>query len=445
MVSPGNRKMDEERSSPEGSTGQPGQMAARIMGHIYCHGMTTTSGGNLSVADSNGNIWITPAGTDKGSLKPDDIACVSSDGVVTGNHKPSSEYALHRAVYKARPDLKAVIHAHPPVLTSFSIVHRIPDTTVLRNAFQICGKVGYAGYELPGSEKLGETVAAEFGKGHNAVIMENHAVVVGGKDLTEALVRLETLENCAATLYAAGFIGEATSLSECQLNELTDPERKGPLRNAGGVRMPENNPAAGEIRLIVRRACERGLMYGSSGIISVRCPGKGYLFTPGGVLRCDIGSEDIVKVNYGKQPQGIEPYMSEWLHGEIYRRFPDIGAVIVAQPAYLMAFAVTGRKLDVRTIPESWLFLRDIPIVPLGARLPVGTEIFDLLAGGAPAVMISNDSVLVTGKNLLQAFDRLEVAEMTAMSQILGQSLGSVRSISSENIEELRRVFLPGD
>jgi L-fuculose-phosphate aldolase len=446
------------------------------MHHIYCRGMTTTSGGNLSVADDGGNIWITPAGTDKGSLKPEDIVCVGPGGVVTGIHKPSSEYPLHRAIYKARPDLRAVIHAHPPVLTAFSIVHRIPDTAVLRNAREICGTVGYAGYELPGSEMLGESVAGEFSKGHNAVIMENHAVVVGGKDLTEALVRLEALENCAVTIQSAGFIGEATTLSESQLNDLTNSGGHGFLKGAAGERAGEAVPDSGvrvtknetgcidkdadyesssvivasgdvtsadEICLMVRRACERGLMYGSCGTISVRCAGSGYLITPGGGLRCDITGEDIARVNDCRQSEGKEPYRSEWLHDEIYRRFPAVRAVIVAQPPYLMAFAVTGRKIEVRTIPESWLFLQDIPIVPFGAQLPGRSEICDLLAGGAPAIMISNDSLLVTGKNLLQAFDRLEVAEMTAMSQIIGGSLGTVAPISNENIEELRRVF-PG-
>lgn len=453
MVSPGNRKMDERYPGPEGGTEQPGQIAARIMIHIYKRGMTTTSGGNLSVSDSSGNIRITPAGTDKGSLRPEDIVCVSSEGVVSGNLKPSSEYPLHRAIYKARPDLKALIHAHPPVLTSFSVVHRIPDTAVLRNAFQICGKVGYAGYELSGSERLGETVAAEFRKGHNAVIMENHAVVVGGRDLTEALVRLETLENCAATIQTAGFIGEVTTLGEGQLKGMPGTGKPDLLHSFGSDRALSDEPAesdrtdndesvAGEICVIVRRACERGLMYGSSGTISLRHPGNGFMITPEGTLLWDVSSEDIILVTDSTLISGQERGGPGWIHREIYRRFPGIGAVIEAQPPYLMAFAVTGTEPDVRTIPESWLFLQELPIVPFGAQIHGRNDIHDKISGGAPAVLIRNDSVLVTGANLLQAFDRLEVAEMTARSLILGKTLGTVAPISRENIEELRETFI---
>jgi L-fuculose-phosphate aldolase len=165
--------------------------------------MTTTSGGNMSVIDSLGNIWITPSGTDKGSLKPGEVVCVSPDGNYEGPLKPSMEYPLHRAVYNARPDIRALIHAHPPVLTSFSIVHRIPDTSILERWREICGTVGYAGYATPGSDAMAENVASEFNRGHGVVIMENHAVVAGGKDLAEALARLEALEKCATTIHSA--------------------------------------------------------------------------------------------------------------------------------------------------------------------------------------------------------------------------------------------------
>ncbi|HQB52435.1 MAG TPA: class II aldolase/adducin family protein, partial [Bacteroidales bacterium] len=94
---------------------------ACTMSHIYRYGLTTTSGGNISVTDSLGNLWITPSGTDKGSLKPGEVVCVTHDGTWEGPFRPSSEYPLHRSVYAVRPDIRALIHAHPPLLTSFSI------------------------------------------------------------------------------------------------------------------------------------------------------------------------------------------------------------------------------------------------------------------------------------------------------------------------------------
>ena len=434
---------------------------AHYMDHIYRHGMTTTSGGNLSVIDGLGNIWITPSGTDKGSLKPDDVVCVAPDGTVEGLHKPSMEYPLHREVYKARPDIRALIHAHPPVLTSFSIVHRVPDTSVVSSWREICGSVGYAKYAIPGSLTMGEMVASEFRKGHDAVIMENHAVVAGGKDLAEALARLEVLECCAGAIHAAGFLGEIVIPEYIRENRSGQPAGSHAhltgldmISGAGGNAMtPGEEHQADEICRLAARACSRGLMYGCCGTLSARSGENGYLITPKDILRCELTSLDVEMVRYldttgnstiagGETGTGRNGCTeNEWLMSEIYRRFPSVKAVIMAQPPNLMAFAVTGREIDVRIIPESWLLLREMPVVSSAALVPDNEEIFGKLAAGSPAVLISNDSVLVTGESLLQAFDRLEVAEMTARSLITGQSLGSVKPVSGQDIGELRRVF----
>lgn len=420
-------------------------------------------------------IWITPSGTDKGSLKPDEVVCVAPDGVFEGPLKPSMEYPLHREVYKVRPDVRALIHAHPPLLTSFSIVHRIPDTTMIREWDEICGTAGYAGYATPGNAAMAGRVAPEFTKGHDVVIMENHAVVAGGKDLAEALARLETLENCARTTHAAGFIGEIMMPGDTQ-SDNGDLSAGSSIRESNRDMRPgrrnsvishDEEVLAEEICRMTVRACTRGLMYGFSGTVSSRTGHSDYLITPERILRCDIRKQDIIKAGYGDltgsnsfsevadsavageravADNGTGSSASgsartECIHAEIYRRFTSVNAVVTARPPYLMAYAVTGREIDVRTIPESWLLLQGMPVAPFGSLSAGREEVFDKLGAGSPAVLIANDSVLVTGESLLQAFDRLEVAEMTAMSLILGESLGSVKPISEDNIDELRRNF----
>ena len=161
----------------------PKDQISLAIARIYSRGLTTTSGGNISIIDDENNIWITPSGIDKGSLTPKDIIFVKADGTVIGNHKPSSEFPFHKAIYETRPDIKSIIHAHPPALVSYSIVRKIPDTNMISQARQVCGHVGYAEYELPGSEALGEKIGIEFKKGFSSVIMENHGTVVGGTDL----------------------------------------------------------------------------------------------------------------------------------------------------------------------------------------------------------------------------------------------------------------------
>ena len=100
----------------------------RTMERIYRYRMTTTSGGNISIRDEDGSIWITPARLDKGSLRRDDIVRVGPDGAIEGPHRPSSEFPFHRAVYQGRPDLRGIVHAHPVALVAFSICRKVPDT-----------------------------------------------------------------------------------------------------------------------------------------------------------------------------------------------------------------------------------------------------------------------------------------------------------------------------
>jgi len=161
----------------------PRDQITMIIDKIYKSGLTTTSGGNISVIDEAGDIWVTPSAIDKGTLRASDIVCVRKNGEIEGRHKPSSEYPFHKAIYECRPDIKAVLHAHPPALVSFSIVRQIPDTNVIPQAKNICGPIGYAPYELPGSDELGNVIAQEFVKGFNAVIMENHGILCTYFDL----------------------------------------------------------------------------------------------------------------------------------------------------------------------------------------------------------------------------------------------------------------------
>src|SRR3978361_1816087 len=137
----------------------------QTMERIYRYRMTTTSGGNLSIRESNGDVWITPARIDKGALSREDIVCVRSNGQVEGIRKPSSELPIHQEIRRRRPGLGGVVHAHPVALVAFSLVHKVPNTRVFHQPRRVCGDVGFVPYALPGSMALGNVVADTFAKG----------------------------------------------------------------------------------------------------------------------------------------------------------------------------------------------------------------------------------------------------------------------------------------
>ena len=157
----------------------PRDELALTLSRIYRYKMTTTSGGNLSILDENGDMWITPSRIDKGTLKPTDIVCVKKDGTIVGLHSPSSEYPFHRAIYAARPDIKAIVHAHPVSIVAFSISKKTPDTKLIPQTYHWNGQVAFAPYGIPGSEDLGKKIAQKFTDGYNSVILESHGVCCG--------------------------------------------------------------------------------------------------------------------------------------------------------------------------------------------------------------------------------------------------------------------------
>src|SRR6476469_1594360 len=128
----------------------------QAMERIYRYRMTTTSGGNLSIRESNGDVWITPARVDKGGLRREDMVCVRAGGEIEGPRRASSELPIHQDIRRRRPELGGIVHAHPVALVAFSLVHAVPDTRLFHQARHVCGEAGFAPYELPGSAALGD-------------------------------------------------------------------------------------------------------------------------------------------------------------------------------------------------------------------------------------------------------------------------------------------------
>ena len=412
-----------------------------IIGRIYRSGMTTTSGGNISIRDTNGDIWITPSGVDKGNLTTKDIMCVKKDGTVVGLHKPSSEYPFHKAIFESRPDISAIIHAHPPALVAFSIARVVPDTKLVPQSHSMIGDVGFAPYGTPGSEDLGKKIANEFlHKNYKAVIMENHGVVLGGSDMMDAYQRFETLEFCCRTIVNAGKLGKVNYLTDEQVASYVTHIPKN-ISHFVEVDYPsDERTIRTEMVSIIRRACDQGMMISTYGTVSVRWKDDDFLITPRDVARWDIMPNDIVQIKSGMAEAGKTPSRSVALHQRIYQLNPHINSIICTQPVNLMAHAVSGSKFDVRTIPESWIFLQDVPSIPFGL---IYNEIDDVakMFNKNRVVLVENDSVFVTGDKLLNTFDYLEVAEFSANSLVMASGIGPLQPIGDKEIEDLRVAF----
>ncbi|THF76361.1 class II aldolase/adducin family protein [Cohnella fermenti] len=419
----------------------PPEQLLLLMERIYRYGMTTTSGGNLSIREDNGDIWITPSGVDKGALTIADMVLVHKDGTVEGKHRPSSEFPFHRLIYETRPDLRAIVHAHPPALVSFSIVRRIPDTRLLPNERQICGRIGMAPYALPGSEQLGRNIADVFAEGVNSVMLENHGVVVGAEDLFEAFRVFETLDYCARLEIEASRFGRPTLLSDEDYETVRRESKLDIPTYPGGDIDEKEMELRRSMCAFIRRAYDQGLFTSTQGTFSQRLNGTDFLITPYGIDRKYLQPEELVRIQGGAGEEGKSPSRSVRFHQAVYERQPHVDSVILAHPPQIMAFAVTEEPFDSRTIPESYILLRGMPKLPFAALYNDPEKTAELFKPNTPLAIVRNNCLVVTGQGLLNTFDRLEVAEYSAKSILAARALGDVVHIEDAEIDDLKKAF----
>lgn len=418
----------------------PKDRIVMIMERVYGYEMTTTSGGNISIKDENGDIWVTPGAVDKGTLTRDDIVCVKPNGSILGKHKPSSEYPFHLAIYNARPDIKAVLHAHPPALVSFSAAGCVPRTDLLPNVEKICGEIDFVPYALPGSNELGQKIAQSFLKGCNSVLLENHGTVVGASDLFTAYQRFEMLDYTARIQIKAKILGEPKAISTAE-QKIYEQKYNGLPEYMPGFPDSLELELRQEMCKFIHRSYQQKLFTSTEGTFACRLSHGDYLITPYGIDRKYISPEDIVLIKDGQREVGKLPSRSVLLHQAIFDNQPEINAVVIAHPPNLMAFNITDKMLDSKIIPEAYILLRDIQKLPFTTPILDHKKVFSTLNKARPISMFQNNGIIVTGDSLLTTFDRLEVAEYTAKAVLGAYQIGHVNSMGVEVIEELKVAF----
>lgn len=404
----------------------PKEQLVAIMKRIYAQGMTTTSGGNLSIKDENGNVYITPGGTDKGSMTAEDIVCIRADGTMEGKHKPSSEYPFHMKIYETRGDIRAILHAHPPAMVAYSIVRKIPDISAFPELKACIGSVGMAEYGLTGSEELGEKIAKVFAEGCNVAELENHGLVVGSTDIESAYQMFEAMDFSARIGIGASRLGGAKNENPSGKG-LTDENMEKPKDPS--TEIPQEDRAVCEkLCEMVRRAWHQKLLYAGLGVFSARAESGTIYYIPQGTDQSAAGILDIRKL---KQT-------GDSLHAKIYRTHPGIGSVVTAFPPELMAFAVTGTKFSSRIIPEIYMVMQDVVSLPQAQYAGKPDEIAAVFDGRTSVAVLEGGGVIVTAPSLLKAYDRLEVAEYSARAILESSQLGNIVEITEKQVDEIR-------
>lgn len=193
---------------------------ARFMRRLYKHGLTTTSGGNISLRISDELILITPSATDKGRMKWKEVGMVSILGEnLTPHLKPSIETAMHLAIYKKKKDATAIVHAHPVFASLFTAISAKINTNLTAEARAILGDPLFVKYAVMGSMALAD-VAAENILISDILLLENHGILTTGSNLLLAFDKIEVLENAAKMTLLSELTGKRKPLDRARITEL---------------------------------------------------------------------------------------------------------------------------------------------------------------------------------------------------------------------------------
>ncbi len=199
---------------------------------MYARGYTASNDGNISVRLDGGRLLMTPRNVCKGFMDPGMMCITDLEGKkLAGERDPSSEIQMHLEVYRQRPDINAVVHAHPPIATAFAVAGIPLDRAVLAEVVTTLGSVPIAEYATPSTKALPEAVR-KYVKAHDGMLLANHGALTLGADLFSAYFKMETIEHFAHISFVARMLGGERLLSRDEVGRLQG------LRGTYGISSP---------------------------------------------------------------------------------------------------------------------------------------------------------------------------------------------------------------
>lgn len=212
MITPGMVKSDDEHRRDICTVGR----------WIHQREYIAATDGNISVRLDPRRILTTPTGMSKGMMEPDDLVVVDPGGKkIHGRRNASSEIAMHLLIYQRRPDVHAIVHAHPPVATGYAAAGLPLDEALISEVVLALGCVPLASYGTPGTPELSDALLPLVAD-YDAILMANHGVVTYGDDLLRAYMRMETVEHFARISLVTQLLGRQTLLSREEVEKLAE-------------------------------------------------------------------------------------------------------------------------------------------------------------------------------------------------------------------------------
>ena len=199
---------------------------------LHAGGFVAANDGNISVRLDENRLLTTPTGVSKGFMTPDMMVTINIQGqMLAGDRNPSSEILMHLAVYELRPEIRAVVHAHPPTATGFAVAGIPLDRAVLAEVVTTLGSVPIAAYGTPSTHQLADAVRQHI-RAHDGLLLANHGAITAASELFSAYYKMETIEHFARISLTARLLGRERLLSREEVQRLEG------LRSTYGIVAP---------------------------------------------------------------------------------------------------------------------------------------------------------------------------------------------------------------
>src|SRR5262249_46253492 len=247
-ISPGHRKAEEEHRRDVCTVGR----------WIHQRGFVASTDGNISIRLDPRRILTSPTALSKGMMEPDDLVITDLEGrKLSGRRNPSSELAMHLLIYRRRPDVNAVCHAHPPVATGHAAAGLPLSKALVSEALLALGCIPVARYGTPGTPELSDALEPLV-QHYDAILMANHGVVTYGPDLLTAFFRMETTEHFARVALVTELLGKQVLLSSGDVEKLLAARARYGATTAAsvGAQCPVTSDGAPERITLTRRELE---------------------------------------------------------------------------------------------------------------------------------------------------------------------------------------------
>ncbi len=211
---------------------------------MYARGYTASNDGNISVRLGSDRLLMTPKSVCKGFMTPDMMCVTDLEGrKLQGERDPSSEMLMHLEVYRQRPDVQAVVHAHPPTATGFAVAGIPLDRAVLAEVLTTLGSIPIAAYATPSTQELPDAVR-QYIKAHDGMLLANHGALTLGADLFAAYYKMETIEHFAHISRVARLLGGERLLSRQEVDRLQGLRGMYGIASPAPICPPGQDPAA---------------------------------------------------------------------------------------------------------------------------------------------------------------------------------------------------------